>query len=45
MAGLKTVLRGQVAQAPWKTNWLGAQASWQVPHGLTEYPGAHVHFP
>jgi hypothetical protein len=32
MAVLKTVFRGQVAQAaPWKMNWLAAQASPQTP--------------
>lgn len=34
MAELKTVLRGQVAHAPWKENWLVPQERTQVPQEL-----------
>jgi hypothetical protein len=43
MAALKTVFNGQVAQVPWKANWLAAQASTQTPQELRLYPGEQVH--
>jgi hypothetical protein len=43
MAELKMVFKGQVAQAPWKVNWLFPHESRQTPQELREYPAAQTH--
>lgn len=45
MAELKTVLRGQVAQAPWKVNWLLPHESTQTPQEFIVYPEEQTHCP
>ena len=42
---LQTVLRGQVAQPPLKTNWLDEQESVQIPQLLKIYPLVQTHLP
>jgi hypothetical protein len=43
MAELKIVFKGQVAQAPWKENWLLPQERTQTPHELRVCPAAQTH--
>lgn len=45
IAALKTVLRGQVAQEPWKANCPVPQLRVQTPHELRVYPVTQTHAP